>query len=1006
LTLIKEIANHSGINIAFINEERLSYTHPENAFSIHIRFISDRIIFIKTSGLVNNEYAVASNEMMEYIETAFEKAKKPISFYFINDSTEVSQYLPSASRELQRFFEERIKRNWYQHVAIISNDPIVKLYVNAVNFLKKKKFNSAHKHFDNALSYLNNLISKESDQAIPESIEALLKNESDKEKILRLEQENHQLKNELQFKLDDITEKIRSISTNQNFEPLNFNDTDNSNLTPLYHALNYLNLDIQLLVRNLKEANSELSKNIRDRTYEIRTIEKRLHSVMAFSSDFICLLNNDDRIDYINPAFQNFIKALYKVDIKTGEKWSAVFPDEIKELSFDLLQNADKEGEARKYIAVKNIHIDFTATILIENKQVEGYLIIGRNISELSETLQELKKSKKRYKFITDNLNDVIWTRKSDHVINFISSSIYRQRGFKPEEYTGLPLEESMTDESIVRMKKIIDNKSYLHYSKEKPLVFRGDYLKKDGSIMHGETYVYPVFNKGKLNRIMGITRDISDRIEYLNKIEQQKSELESILNNTDEQIISLNLNFEYVTLNNVARKVINDNFSADPSIGDSIFNYMSTDNAQKIKVAFRKVLKGENFHYVFRVRRKEKMEYLDARFRPIFLNNEVFGISMFIKNISENIYTQIALRENEQRLKRITNTALEGVWEYTSKNKMLYLSPRLKELVGYKGRDDLNEFIAYIKNVMNYDDLLNFTQSLVFSIKKHKNIEIATKVKLEDEREKWLLVRASVSYNLNKDPQTISGVLIDITKQKEQEEELKLAKDKAEETSKLKSNFLANMSHEVRTPLNGILGVTQLLEKEGLPEEINYYLDLQKKSGFRLLETINNILSISRLESSPKNEELKAIELNQFIKNNVASFKILCQQKGLELRIDSSEDELCVPINEHLFYQVFNNLLGNAIKFTVQGYVEIKTEKRGNYAAMTISDTGIGISNKFKAKLFDAFEQESTGINRNFEGSGLGLAIVKKYVDKINGEILVKSKKGKGTSFTIMLPL
>ena len=110
--------------------------------------------------------------------------------------------------------------------------------------------------------------------------------------------------------------------------------------------------------------------------------------------------------------------------------------------------------------------------------------------------------------------------------------------------------------------------------------------------------------------------------------------------------------------------------------------------------------------------------------------------------------------------------------------------------------------------------------------------------------------------------------------------------------------------------------------------------------------------------------------------------------------------------MNEHLFYQVFNNLVGNAIKFTSYGHVEIRTEKRGDLATLIISDTGIGISEEFKAKLFDAFEQESTGINRNFEGSGLGLAIVKKYIDKIEGEIIVESKKNEGTRFTILLPL
>jgi PAS domain S-box-containing protein len=738
----------------------------------------------------------------------------------------------------------------------------------------------------------------------------------------------------------------------------------------------------------------------------MRSFEQRLHSVMAFSSDFICLLDRNFTIEYINPALQNYFTALYKIKVNAGEKWNEVLPEEVTVLTSKLLKETENEGEGRTYVSFKKIHVDFTATLLLENNETGAYLIIGRNITEFSETLAQLKKSRENYKFITDNLNDVIWTRKKNHKINFISPSILRQRGFTPKEYIELPLEKTMSAASAKEMNKIIQSKGYLNYSKENPLVIRGEYLKKDGSIMNGETYVYPIFEKGKLKRILGITRDIGERIAYLNKIEHQNSELESILNNTDEQIISINKHFEYVTINNVAKKVALENFNKEPKIGESIFNYNSVANSKKLRFAFNKVMNGENFHYIFRLPKKDRIEYLDARFRPIFLNNEVFGISMFIKNISENIYTQIALKENEQRLKRITDTALEGVWEYSSKNNSLYLSPRMKELVGFKGENDLTEFVTYIRDIMDEKDLKSIIESIQSSLINQKNIEIASKIKIENKGEKWILVRASISYNLSNKPQTISGVIIDISRQKEQEEELKEAKIKAEEMMNLKSNFLANMSHEVRTPLNGILGVTQLLEKEGLPEEINYYLDLQKKSGFRLLDTINNILSISRLEAAQENHDLETVELNSFIENNVGSFKILAEQKGIKLRFNRSEEGLNISMNEHLFYQVFNNLLGNAIKFTSKGSVAITTNKKNAHAELIVKDTGIGISDEFKTKIFEAFEQESTGKNRHFEGSGLGLAIVKKYMDKLGGEIIVESTKHKGSSFTLLLPL
>lgn len=991
------------IDFPFLDKERLHYSDPDGSFSVHLHFLSERVVFIKSAGIINLKYAEFSNDMMAYIEESFLRENKEISFYFINDSTEITQHLPSASRLMQDFFEKRVKTKNYLHVAIISNDPLVKLYIKTVNFLKSNKVNSGHSTFEKAAKHTLDLISKEYKITLGP---VKIKNETDKEKIERLEKENIFLKTELNAKITDISDKIKSISTTKSMEPFSYENADNSNLSPIYQSLSFLKLEMQMMVRNLEEANKELKENALSKESEYESKERRLESVMEFSSDFIAMVNTDYSIEYVNPSLQNYLKVLFGAEVKSGENWNEVLPEEVKVITKELLDEAVQTGEARKYVSANKIHVDFTATVLFNKDKVDAYLIVGRNITEISSILERLQKSRETYKFITDNLNDVIWTHNEDSEMDFVSASIYRQRGFTPKEYKKMSLEKTMTLESAKKINSIIKNKEYLNYSKENPLEFLGEYLRKDGSIMYGESIAYPVFDDDELKGILGITRDVSERILHLNQIEQQNSELESILNNTDEQIISVNRNFEYVTINEVARKFVWDRFNTEPQIGESILKYMSKANHNKIQVAFKNVLAGKNYHYIFRVPVGNKMEYLDSRFRPIFLNKEVFGISIFIKNISANIYTQIALKENEQRLKRITDNALEGVWEYSFINSILYLSTRLKELVSYKGKDKIKEFSDYMRTAMDQDDHDKLIDSIKEHFKTKKDFEFDAKIKLKGESEKWFQVKASISMDRLENPTLISGVLIDVSKQKEQEVELKNAKERAEEMMQLKSNFLANMSHEVRTPLNGILGVTQLLQKEGLSEEINYYLKLQRNSGLRLLDTINNILSVSRLDASRGDEDLKAIELNEFILKNLDPFKILAKQKGIELHFSPCCDKVYVPLNEHLFYQVFNNLMGNALKFTMKGSIEIKTEKHSEHALLLIKDTGIGIGAEFIDKIFEAFEQESTGINRNYEGSGLGLAIVKRYIDRIGGEIKVDSKKNSGTQFTLSLPL
>lgn len=992
------------IDFPFLEKEKLKYSDSKGVFSFTISFLSDRVIYIVSKGIINIDFAKQMTAAVEYIEESFLKEKKNISFYYINDSTGVSRYQPTAGRLLQTNFEARIKNKSCFHVCIISDDNLIRLYIKTVNFLRKNVVNSSHSTFEDAAEHTLGLLEKEKsfeEQKPPTKIE------SDGEKIERLEKENKQLKKDLTITIQDISEKIQSISSDKSYEPFSFeDDVENSNLTAIYQSINFLKLDMQTMVTNLQEANQELKDNVKNKESEFLTKERKLESIMAFSSDFIALLSADHIIEYINPSLKKYLNALFKKEINVGENWNDVIPDELKQIAHEMLDEAKDMGETRKYVSSNNVHVDFSATVLREKSNVEAYLIVGRNITEISSILKKLQKSRETYKFITDNLNDVIWTHNEDSELDFVSASIYRQRGFTPEEYKNMSLEKAMTLDSAKKINSIIVNKEYLNYSKEKPLEFLGEYLKKDGSVMYGESIAYPVFDKGNLKGILGITRDVSERIHHRNQIEQQNSEFESILNNTDEQIISVNRDFEYVTINEVARKFVRDRFNTEPKIGESILKYMSKANYSKIQVAFKNALAGDNYHYIFRVPVNNKMEYLDSRFRPIFLNNEVFGISIFIKNISKNIYTQIALKENEKRLKRITDNALEGVWEYSFKNTDLYLSTRLKNLISYEGENNLEDFSHYMKTVMDEEEHKKVVESINYHYSHNSDFDFTVKVKLIGGIEKWLQVKASILEDKNKIPIVISGVLIDVSRQKEQEEELKNAKDRAEEMMLLKSNFLANMSHEVRTPLNGILGVTQLLQKEGLNAEINYYLELQRNSGLRLLDTINNILSVSRLDASKGDEDLKPIELNNFILNNIDPFKILAKQKGLDIKFNPCCDEVFAPLNEHLFYQVFNNLVGNAIKFTMDGSVEVITDKNDTHAILIVKDTGIGIAQEFISKIFDAFEQESTGISRSFEGSGLGLAIVKRYIDRINGEIKVNSKKNRGTKFTLLLPL
>ena len=241
-------------------------------------------------------------------------------------------------------------------------------------------------------------------------------------------------------------------------------------------------------------------------------------------------------------------------------------------------------------------------------------------------------------------------------------------------------------------------------------------------------------------------------------------------------------------------------------------------------------------------------------------------------------------------------------------------------------------------------------------------------------------------------------------------EKRLIAERNRANEMNALKNNFLSNLSHEVRTPLNSIIGFSSLLGEELENKEQREFLSYIEEGGQRLLQTINDLLDISILESEPDKIQPKKINLESEVIETVGMMFNYAHDKDIILDYSIMKPGILVLGDPRMTGQILRKLIGNAIKFTEKGSVFIEVDVAENGACdcgvVRIKDTGVGIDKKFLPHVFDEFKQESRGMARKFEGVGLGLTIANKMSELMNGVIEVESEKGRGSVFSFYLPL
>ena len=395
------------------------------------------------------------------------------------------------------------------------------------------------------------------------------------------------------------------------------------------------------------------------------------------------------------------------------------------------------------------------------------------------------------------------------------------------------------------------------------------------------------------------------------------------------------------------------------------------------------------------------------------------------LKRNDELIAERIRAEKSELQAREILQTAMDGFWTVDIEGRFIDVNHVACKMLGYSAEEMLTMRISDIE----INETAEQTKAHISKIKKNGEDRFESKHRCNDGR----IIDVEVSTTLQPAQNLMVAFISDITERKKAEMQLKeksekiedqneqlmatnteliLAKEKAEESDRLKSAFLANMSHKIRTPMNGILGFADLLNEPGLTgEEQQEYLGIIAKSGARMLNIINDIIDISKIESGQMKVSVSETNVKEQLDFVYRFFEPEVEQKGLKLTLKKSLTSAAANIqtDREKLYAILTNLIKNAIKYTPEGSIEF-----GYYVVESrlipslqfyVKDTGIGIPNDRQNAIFERFIQADIMDKMARQGAGLGLAISKAYVEMLGGKIWVESEEGKGSTFYFTLP-
>ncbi|MGB9702710.1 MAG: PAS domain S-box protein [Candidatus Kapaibacteriota bacterium] len=739
--------------------------------------------------------------------------------------------------------------------------------------------------------------------------------------------------------------------------------------------------------------------------------EKENYEILTELSPAAIVVHQNERFVFANKSAMEMLEA-DSLDAIIGKEVLSILHPESLELAKKRIEKMVKGQEElapltiEKIITKKgNVKVIETTAKKVKFNGKSAILTIARDLTELEiahnqlkKQEEEIRKSEEKFRLFFENNEAVILLINPEN-----QQIVYANKA--AEKFYGWSIEE-LTKMSIAQI-----NTMSLEEIKEKMAEAR----KK------GQNY----FNfKHRLKN--GEIRDVE---VYQSKLSLDSNELFSIIihditerKKAEEALLASETKFKKLFEEHVAVKLL-----IDPEDGKIInankaaaeFYGWSIEELTKMKISDINSLTPAEMRQKMQNALTRKENFFEFKHR--LANGEIRDVAVYSSSIEiegkkylHSIVTDITSRKkaeeqvknNEKFLDYLIDSLPIPVFFKDINGKYFKINKAFINLLGYAKEEVIGKDIFEIYKNKDLAEIYALKDKELYILGGKQVYETKMAVKNGDQVD--VILHNNLFYERNGAVGGIIGAIIDVSKIKETEAKLIEAKQKAEESDKLKSLFLANVSHEIRTPMNGILGFSQLLKDPKLKQsDIKEYIDIIEKSGNRMLNIINDIIDISKIEANQMQVNLVECDINEQMRFIYSFFRPELEKKGLEFNVHYglSNDNSIIITDKDKIYASLLNLIKNAIKFTDKGEISFGYAKKGDFLEFYVRDTGSGIPSEKLGIIFDRFVQADTRLSKPYEGAGLGLSITRGYVEMLGGQIWAESEFGLGSTFFFTIP-